>query len=180
MPGLRGDNTRSLVPANTQKQPTEGFDFSEIFFFFLHTHTNTHTYTRSSLVNHIHSYMLVSDATAPLFLADFLRQSDWPRLLKMDLEHLPFIAFPLPLPDVTAEHDFPRKSLLPFPTCRTIEEKGLMVLQAGPVFFPVMLGIIVSYFAFLSRCKTSSDSENVLICGAFWNNKAFCSEVPPA
>lgn len=38
-----------------------------------------------------------------------LRQHDWPRLLKMDLEHLPFIAFPLPLPDVTAEYDFPTK-----------------------------------------------------------------------
>lgn len=68
-----------------------------------------------------------------------LRQSDWPRLLKMDLEHLPFIAFPLPLPDVTAEHDFPRKKkklLLPFPTWRTMERRqGCCFLQARPVLF---------------------------------------------
>lgn len=64
-----------------------------------------------------------------------LRQSDWPRLLKMDLEHLPFIAFPLPLPDVTAEHDFPgkkKKVLLPFPTLGTIERRRSCRLFCGP------------------------------------------------
>lgn len=71
-------------------------------------HAHTHNY--QSLINHIPSQVCEFVLQLP-HSGRVLRHSDWPRLLKMDLKHLPFIAFPLPLPDVTAEHDFPRKKV---------------------------------------------------------------------
>ena len=122
-----------------------------------------------------------------------LRQSDWPRLLKMDLEHLPFIAFPLPLPDVTAEHDFPRnkkkkkkkssaalsytqnnrkeKVLLPF-------LRAASVLFSNAVFFVFFL-LFPCFLAFCPRCKMWNDIRNAVVCGQCCNNNVLRNEALP-
>lgn len=110
VPGLRGDHTRSLVSVNLQKQPTEGSNFSENLLTWACGVTHKHAHMHLFILCQPHLLLHVGEqCNISSLLRWRLRQSDWPRLLKMDLEHLPFIAFPLPLPDVTAEHDFPRK-----------------------------------------------------------------------
>lgn len=46
-------------------------DIAVHFYMQTYSHKKTHTQSCSSVINHIHFYPLVSDATAPLFLAGF-------------------------------------------------------------------------------------------------------------
>lgn len=191
---------RSGVLANSQKkkknQPTEGCSFSESLLMCgsvmlltvwcsLYTQTCTHACSSPRQPHPLRrGGERCNSSPLPCWL---LRQSDWPRLLKMDLEHLPFIAFPLPLPDVTAEHDFPRKKkkkvLLPFPTLRTIGRRR----SCCPFFYGPRRSssITVGFFYcwvflhFCPRCKMRNDIRNAVACGQCCDDKALCNEALP-
>lgn len=126
---------------------------------------------------HTSSFMFIPRQPHPLVhvgerynSSPLLRQSDWPRLLKMDLEHLPFIAFPLPLPDVTAEHDFPRKKKKVAAALSYMEnngkEAGLLLFTGQTRSFPshwILLSLFF-FFCVLYKCKTIARTQSPVCC----------------